>query len=168
VLCLWLNPWRPKLGRKMLAKGGNAIDAAAAIQFALNVEEPMMTGIGGGAFIMIYSAKDKKVFVIDSRERAPYKAKPDQFLNPDGSEMDFYEAQSMGIAVGVPGTLLGTATALKKFGTMKLADVMQPAIKMARDGIIISKDFGQWLSNDYKWKLEKNPRQGLPIFRFER
>ena len=158
------QPLAAKAGAEMLAKGGNAIDAAAAIQFALNVEEPMMTGIGGGAFIMIYSAKDKKVFVIDSRERAPYKAKPNQFLNPDGSEMDFYEAQSMGIAVGVPGTLLGTATALKKFGTMKLADVMQPAIKMARDGIIISKDFGQWLSDDYKWKLEKTPGKAYSFF----
>jgi len=158
------QPLAAKAGAAMLAKGGNAIDAAAAIQFALNVEEPMMTGIGGGAFIMIYSAKHKRVFVIDSRERAPFNAKPDQFLNPDGSEMDFYEAQSMGIAVGVPGTLLGTATALKKFGTMKLADVMKPAIKMARDGIIISKDFGQWLSNDYKWKLEKTPGNAYSFF----
>ncbi|NTV37821.1 MAG: gamma-glutamyltransferase, partial [Anaerolineales bacterium] len=158
------QPLAAKAGAKMLAMGGNAIDAAVAIQFALNVEEPMMTGIGGGNFIMIYSAKHKKVFVIDSRERAPAKAKPDQFLNPDGSEMDFYKAQSMGIAVGVPGTLLGTATALKNFGTMKLADVMQPAIKMARDGIIISKDFGQWLSDDYKWKLEKTPGEAYTFF----
>jgi gamma-glutamyltranspeptidase / glutathione hydrolase len=158
------QPLAAKAGAAMLAKGGNAIDAAAAIQFALNVEEPMMTGIGGGAFIMIYSAKHKKVFVIDSRERAPFKATPDQFLNPDGSEMDFYVAQSHGIAVGVPGTLLGTATALKKFGTMKLAEVMQPAIKMAREGITISEDFGQWLSDDYQWKLEKTPGKAYTFF----
>lgn len=158
------QPLAAKAGAEMLARGGNAIDAAAAIQFALNVEEPMMTGIGGGAFIMFYSAKDRKVYVIDSRERAPAKAKPDQFLNPDGSEMDFYEAQSQGIAVGVPGTLLGTATALKHFGTMSLAEVMQPAIKMARDGIIISEDFGQWLSDDYKWKLEKTPGKAYTFF----
>jgi gamma-glutamyltranspeptidase/glutathione hydrolase len=158
------QPLAAKAGAAMLAKGGNAIDAAAAIQFALNVEEPMMTGIGGGAFIMFYSAKDKKVFVIDSRERAPFKAKPDQFLNPDGTEMDFYVAQSQGIAVGVPGTLLGTATALKQFGTMELPEVMQPAIKMARDGIIISADFGQWLSDDYKWKLEKTPGKAYSFF----
>jgi gamma-glutamyltranspeptidase/glutathione hydrolase len=158
------QPLAAKAGAEMLAKGGNAIDAAAAIQFALNVEEPMMTGIGGGAFIMIYSAKDKKVYVIDSRERAPFKAKEDQFLNPDGSPMDFYVAQSQGIAVGVPGTLLGTATALKKFGTMKLAEVMQPAIKMAREGITISEDFGQWLSDDYKWKLEKTSGKAYAFF----
>lgn len=158
------QPLSAKAGAAMLAKGGNAIDAAAAIQFALNVEEPMMTGIGGGAFIMIYSAKHKRVFVIDSRERAPFKAQPDQFLNEDGSEMDFYEAQSQGIAVGVPGTLLGTATALKKFGTMKLAEVLQPAIKLAREGITISEDFGQWLSDDYKWKLEKTPGKAYPFF----
>ena len=73
------QPLAAKAGAEMLAKGGNAIDAAAAIQFALNVEEPMMTGIGGGAFIMIYSAKDKKVYVIDSRERAPFKASQTSF-----------------------------------------------------------------------------------------
>ena len=158
------QPLAAKAGAKMLAMGGNAIDAAVAIQFALNVEEPMMTGIGGGNFIMIYSAKDKKVYVIDGREKAPAGAKPDQFLNPDGSEMDFYVAQSQGIAVGVPGTLKGTVKALTKFGTMKLSTVMQPAIDMASDGIIISEDFGQWLSDAYEWKLAKTPGKAYSFY----
>jgi gamma-glutamyltranspeptidase/glutathione hydrolase len=64
----------------------------------------------------------------------------------------------------VPGTLLGTATALKIFGTMKLAEVLQPAIKMAKEGIVISDDFGQWLSDDYKWKLEKTPGKAYTFF----
>jgi len=158
------QPISARAGAEMLAKGGNAIDAAAAIQFALNVEEPMMTGIGGGAFILVYMAKDQEVYVIDSRERAPKKAKPDQFLDENGKPMDFYKAQASGLSVGVPGTLLGTVTALQEFGTMGLDEVMQPAIRMASEGIPISADFAQWLSEDYEWKIAIEPGKAYSFF----
>jgi len=124
------HPLAARAGAEILEKGGNAIDAAAAIQFALNVEEPMMTGIGGGCFIMIYSANDKKTYVIDGRERSPLGLLADPFPVIVGPKS--------GTSVGVPGTLLATATAIERFGTMKLSEVMAPAIKMAEEGIPVS------------------------------
>lgn len=150
------QPLAAKAGAEMLARGGNAIDAAAAIQFALNVEEPMMTGIGGGCFIMIYSAKDKKTYVIDGRERAPAAATPRWFLDASGNPLPFNDAVASGRSVGVPGTLMATATALERFGTLGLADVMQPAIKMADDGITVTPFLADSLAGSVG-KLKKTP-----------
>src|SRR5690625_7697865 len=75
------HPLGSKVGSDVLRNGGNAIDAAVAIQFALNVAEPMMSGIGGGAFLMYYDAETEDVSVINSRERAPGGATPDMFID---------------------------------------------------------------------------------------
>ena len=84
-------------GARMLENGGNAIDAAAAIQFALNVVEPQFSGIGGGGFMVIHLAKQNKTFVVESREKAPAAATPDMFLG-----QTFTGASTSGLAVGVP------------------------------------------------------------------
>ena len=128
------HPLAAQVGRDVLAAGGNAIDAAAAIQFALNVVEPQSSGIGGGAFIMVYSAKDKKTFVIDSRERAPAAATPGMF-----GSLSFEDASTTGISVGVPGTLAGWNTALSKWGTRNLSSTLQPAIGLADNGFKVGK-----------------------------
>src|SRR5690625_1570195 len=75
------HPLGSKVGSDVLRNGGNAIDAAVAIQFALNVAEPMMSGIGGGAFLMYYDAETEDVSIINSRERAPGGATPDMFID---------------------------------------------------------------------------------------
>lgn len=123
------NPLAAKAGADMLAAGGNAIDAAAAIQFALNVVEPQSSGIGGGGFMMVYVAKENRTYAVDSREKAPAAATPTMF-----GTLSFENASTTGISVGVPGTLRGVSTALKSWGTITLAKALEPAIALAETG----------------------------------
>jgi gamma-glutamyltranspeptidase/glutathione hydrolase len=121
-------------GVEMLAAGGNAIDAAVASAFAVGVTQPFSTGIGGGAFILLRLA-DGKVVAIDGRETAPGAADRDMFVRPGVAE----DASSYGaLAVGTPGMVAGLALALERYGTLTLAEVMAPAIRLARDGFAIS------------------------------
>ena len=121
-------------GVKMLAAGGNAIDAAVAAAFAVGVTQPFSTGIGGGAFILLRLANGE-VVAIDGRETAPGAADRDMFVRPGVAE----DASAYGaLAVGTPGMVAGLALALERYGTMTLAQVMAPAIRLARDGFAIS------------------------------
>ncbi len=123
-----------RAGVEMLAAGGNAIDAAVASAFAVGVTQPFSTGIGGGAFILIRLA-DGKVVAIDGRETAPGAADRDMYVRPGVAE----DASSYGaLAIGTPGMVAGLALALERYGTMSLAQVMAPAIRLARDGFAIS------------------------------
>jgi gamma-glutamyltranspeptidase/glutathione hydrolase len=128
------EPAAAQVGADVLRQGGNAIDAAAAVQFALNVLEPQSSGVGGGGFMMIHLAKHDTTFVIDCRESAPAAATPDMFA----SQPSFSVRSTSGYAVGIPGTLLCVTTALDNWGTFALSDVLQPAIDMAENGIRIS------------------------------
>ena len=132
------EPNAARVGAEILRQGGNAIDAAAAVQFALNVVEPESSGIGGGGFMLVYLAREKKVFAVDSREKAPAAASPDMFVPffDHGSSV-FSLASTSGLAVGVPGTLLGVATALENWGTISLARALAPAIELAEEGFRI-------------------------------
>lgn len=136
------HPLAAEAGARALERGGNAIDAAAAIQFALNVVEPQFSGIGGGGFMMIHLAKTNQTFAIDCREKAPAAATPDMFLDltkPGNPPFSFTDASTSGIAVGVPGTPMCLHTALKHWGTTRLADAVQSAIKLADEGFRINK-----------------------------
>jgi gamma-glutamyltranspeptidase / glutathione hydrolase len=128
------HPLAAQVGRDVLAAGGNAIDAAAAVQFALNVVEPQSSGIGGGGFMMVFVAKEKKIHVIDSREKAPAAATPTMF-----GDLGFEDGSTTGISVGVPGTLMGVQTALNKWGTQPLAKTLAPAIGLAENGFPVGK-----------------------------
>ncbi len=123
------NPYGAEAGAKILEKGGNAIDAAVAIAYALNVVEPQSAGIGGGGFMMIHLADSGQTFAIDSREKAPAAATPDQFAG-----MTFLSASTSGIAVGVPGMVRGTALAVERWGRLPLAAAIAPAIDLAGKG----------------------------------
>lgn len=138
------HPAAAQVGRDILAKGGNAIDAAAGIQFALNVAEPYMSGIGGGGFMMIYLKDQNKITVIDSREVAPAKVTPDLFLQADGKPIPFEERHTNGKAVGIPGTLLGVEHALQSYGTWELGEVVEPSIELAEKGVRVN-----WISAAY-------------------
>src|SRR5687768_11674544 len=127
------HPLAAEAGAKMLRDGGNAIDAAAAIQFALNVVEPEFSGIGGGGFMMVHLANGKQTFVFEGREKAPATADTTLFTI-NGANQGFTPASTSGQAVGVPGTLMVVATAVQRFGKKRLSEVMEPAIKLARDG----------------------------------
>lgn len=131
------HPLASQIGAEVLKNGGNAIDAAVAIQFALNVTEPMMSGIGGGGFLMYYDAEADETLILNSRERAPAGATPDMFLKADGEPIPFAERATGGKAVGVPGTLKGLENALEKWGTMSMEELIDPAIQLAQDGFPI-------------------------------
>lgn len=121
------NPYGAQAGASVLERGGNAIDAAVAIAYALNVVEPQSAGIGGGGFMMIHHAATGKTTTIDSREKAPAGATPGMFVGVTRPDLN-------GIAVGVPGMVRGTALALETYGQLPLAAVLQPAIQLADQG----------------------------------
>jgi gamma-glutamyltranspeptidase/glutathione hydrolase len=123
------NPYGAEAGARILEQGGNAIDAAVAIAYALNVVEPQSAGIGGGGFMMIHLAGNGTTFAIDSRERAPAGATPTMFVG-----RSFAAASTSGIAVGVPGMVRGTALAVERWGRLPLAASLAPAIRLAGDG----------------------------------
>ncbi len=126
-----------RAGVAILKRGGNAVDAAVALAFALAVVEPAAGNLGGGGFMLIRLADGKTTF-LDYRETAPGKATRDMYIGKDG-KLDA-EASVIGYrSVAVPGTVAGLALALKTCGSMKLADVMAPAILLAENGFPISE-----------------------------
>lgn len=134
------HPLAAQAGADVLARGGNAVDAAAAIQFMLNVVEPQFSGIGGGGFYMIHLARQNKTFAIDAREKAPAAATPTQFvLTGVPAAQRFAIASTSGLAVGVPGTLAAVDTALRHWGTTRLADALAPAIRVAERGFHVNR-----------------------------
>jgi gamma-glutamyltranspeptidase / glutathione hydrolase len=125
------------VGAEIMKRGGNAIDAAVAVGFALAVVSPEAGNIGGGGFMLIRLANGRAAF-IDYREVAPAKASRDMYVKSDGTVDS--QASLFGYrAVGVPGTVAGLALALRTYGTMKLADVMAPAIRLAEEGFPVSE-----------------------------
>jgi len=131
------EPLASKAGLEILKRGGNAVDAAVATAFALAVVEPAAGNIGGGGFMLVRLANGKTTF-FDYREMAPGKATRDMYIKLDG-KLD-PEASTIGYrSVAVPGTVAGLALALKTHGTMKLADVMAPAIRLAEQGFPLSE-----------------------------
>ena len=146
------HPLASEIGAEVLKKGGNAVDAAVAVQFALNVTEPMMSGVGGGGFLMYYDAKKKNTTIINSRERAPQGATPDMFLDENGKAIPFSERAQGGTAVGVPGTLKGLETALAKWGTRPMKQLIDPSVKLAQKGFPIDSVLAQAIE-DNKDKL---------------
>ncbi|WP_052344628.1 gamma-glutamyltransferase [Thermocrispum municipale] len=131
-----------RAGLSVLRKGGNAVDAAVAAAAVLGVTEPYSCGIGGGGFMMIYTAKDRKVHAIDHREKAPKAMQPDAFFE-DGKVLPFDDARYSGRSVGVPGTVAGWEEALDRFGTKSLRQVLQPAISVARNGFEVDETFAE-------------------------
>lgn len=137
------HPRAAEAGAEILRRGGNAVDAAAAVQFALNVVEPQSSGIGGGGFMMIYLVRTGQTMVLDGREAAPSASTPDQFLGPDGRPITFDEAHVRGTAVGVPGTVMQVVTALERFGTLSLSETLEPAVELAEGGFRVNRFLAQ-------------------------
>jgi gamma-glutamyltranspeptidase/glutathione hydrolase len=133
------EPAAARAGRAILEAGGNAIDAAAGVAFALNVVEPQSSGVGGGGFMIIYLAKQKQTLVVDSRERTPAAGDANMFLDSKGDPFGFSIRSTSGIGVGVPGMVRGLKLALDRWGTMSFAEVLGPAIDLAEKGFRVSK-----------------------------
>ena len=125
-----------RVGVDILKQGGNAVDAAIAVGFALAVTHPQAGNLGGGGFMLLRTAAGRTT-AIDFREMAPARASRDMFLDKQGNA-DSKLSLTSHLASGTPGTVAGFALAAQKYGTLPLSTLLAPAIKLARDGIIVN------------------------------
>ncbi|BAK74918.1 gamma-glutamyltransferase [Pseudogulbenkiania sp. NH8B] len=133
-----------RIGLDVLKRGGNAVDAAVAVGFALAVVLPNAGNLGGGGFMVLHDAKSGQDVALDFREIAPAKASRDMYLDEKGNVAEGRSTYTH-LAVGVPGTVAGMEHALKRWGTMKLADLIAPSIKLAEGGIVVSPTMAKML-----------------------
>ncbi len=135
-----------RVGVEILRRGGNAVDAAVAVGFALAVTLPKAGNLGGGGFMLVHIASRNETVAIDYRETAPAAATRDMFLGPSG-EPDPGKSRDTGLSVGVPGTVAGLALALERYGSGKfsLAELIAPAERLAREGFTVEGDLADSL-----------------------
>lgn len=138
-----------KIGLDILKAGGNAVDAAVGIGFALAVALPNAGNLGGGGFMVVHDAKTGKSVALDFREIAPAKATRDMYLDAKGNVIDGKSLYTH-YAVGVPGTVAGMEHALKTWGTMPLAKVVAPAAALAEQGFPVSETLAKILQQEKK------------------
>src|SRR5215211_2897970 len=135
------QPLASQVGLEILKRGGNAVDAAIAMAAMLNVTEPMMTGIGGDAFMLVYWSKTKELKGLNASGRAPRALTLDYFARKKTTKTPEFGMES----ITVPGAFDGWVTLLEKYGTMKLPDVLAPAIECAENGFpVMEKTAEDW------------------------
>jgi gamma-glutamyltranspeptidase/glutathione hydrolase len=146
-----------RIGTDVLRRGGNAVDAAVATGFAMAVTYPRAGNLGGGGFMIIHSRERGEDAAIDYRETAPAAVTPDIFLGPDGKP-DIAKSRDSALGIGVPGTVAGLALALEKYGSgqFTLADLLRPAIDLARVGVVITDDSADTLP-DWHRRMSRWP-----------
>jgi gamma-glutamyltranspeptidase/glutathione hydrolase len=148
------HPLAVDAGFEVLSRGGTAMDAAIAVQFVLGLVEPQSSGLGGGGFIVYYSAADGRVRTYDGRETAPAAAQPDRFVGLFGRPISFIDAVLSGKSVGVPGLLAGLEAAHRNHGRREWATLAKPAIDLAEQGFPVSPrlrallEWDRWLARD--------------------
>lgn len=123
----------------VLEHGGNAVDAAVAAAFALSVVEQYHSGLGGGEFALVRMVQDGKVFALDTRESAPSNAHSEMYIGPTTGEKITDSSYRGGLAVGVPGSVAGRAALIQKFGNLSLSEIVQPSVKLAKDGFVVDR-----------------------------
>jgi gamma-glutamyltranspeptidase/glutathione hydrolase len=141
-------------GLSILKQGGNAVDAAVAVGYALAVVHPCCGNIGGGGFMTVHLANGRDLF-LDFRERAPLRATATMFQDKQGNVVKGLSTDSY-LGVGTPGTVMGLDTALAKYGTMPLARVMAPAIDLAEHGFVLTQGDVN-IVNQRTWDFAKHP-----------
>jgi gamma-glutamyltranspeptidase/glutathione hydrolase len=161
------------VGVEVLKRGGNAVDAAVAVGFALAVVLPNAGNVAGGGFMIVHDGRSGKDVAIDFREMAPAKATRDMYLDDKGQVVPDRSLYTH-LAVGIPGTVAGLAHVLQKYGTRKLSEVVAPAIRLAREGFTVSDELASLLKEERK-HLEPWPatraiffREGRPLRAGER
>lgn len=144
-----------QVGLDVLARGGNAADAAVATAAALGVTEPYSAGIGGGGFLVYYDARTHRVTTIDGRETAPASFTETTFRDPaTGAPLPFAKAVSSGLSVGVPGTPALWDKAARELGTWRLAELLKPAERLAAQGFVVDQTFAdQTAANEARFRL---------------
>ena len=139
------HPLATQVGLDILKNGGNAIDAAVAVHFALAVVFPAAGNIGGGGFL-VYRTNEGKFFTLDYREKAPMKAGRDMYLDENG-EVDNEKSILGHLASGVPGSVDGMVTVHEKYGKMSWKEILQPAIDLAKNGFLLTEKEASALNN---------------------
>jgi len=152
-----VDEYASQVGIEILKKGGNAVDAAVAVGFALAVTYPSAGNIGGGGFMIIRFPDTKEVVALDFREMAPGRASADMYLDDEG---EYIKGKSLYgyLAVGVPGTVKGFELAMEKYGSLNWEDVIGPAVKLADKGFKLTKkraDSFNWLKKRFKHGTEE-------------
>jgi gamma-glutamyltranspeptidase/glutathione hydrolase len=137
-----------KAGLSILRQGGNAADAAVAAAAALGVTEPFSSGLGGGGYFVYYDARHHSVTTIDGRETAPAAFTERTFLDPSGTPYPFATAVTSGLSVGVPGTPATWQTAARRFGSKPVAQLLQPAIRIAERGFTVDQTFADQVAQN--------------------
>jgi len=158
------QPQAAEAGAEILRKGGDAVDAAMAIQYALGVTEPQSSGIGGGSFILVWRALDHSAWFIDGREAAPMAVSANQF-----EAFNFDQASMTGLSVGVPGTVAAFQVAHTRWGNLASGENLEPAIALAEKGFPLGKYVAKMLADKkYQPRLNEAARaifmpNGRPI-----
>ena len=147
------DEYASEVGVEILKNGGNAVDAAVAVAYTLAVTHPRAGNIGGGGFMLVYIKEDDKVYAIDFREKAPYLAYKDMFLDDQGN-VDNEKARRSIFSVGVPGTVAGLELAYDTFGSYSRSLLLQPAIELAQKGFIVDSDQKKILEEKKAWLIQ--------------
>jgi len=155
------HPLAVEAGYEVLKRGGSALDAAVAVQMVLGLVEPESSGIGGGAFLLHWSEKEKKLRSYDGRETAPAAVRPGLFLNRENKPLNFHEAAVGGRSVGVPGVLRMLELAHRRHGRLPWSELFGHAIKAAEEGFVLSPKLHAFLERE---RFLRNDSQARSIF----
>jgi len=142
------NPYAAQAGLEVLRAGGSAADAAVAVQLVLGLVEPQSSGLGGGGFLLYWSARERGVHSYDGREAAPAAAREDRFVEPSGRTTPFFDAVVSGRSIGVPGIVRLLELAHARHGRLPWARLFAPAIVLATDGFRMSPRLHRLLEGD--------------------
>jgi len=153
------NPLATEAGLEILRAGGDAVDAAVGVQLVLGLVEPQSSGIGGGAFLLVWSAKERRLRSYDGRETAPATARPNRFLDAAGRPLRFREAMASGLSVGVPGALRMLELAHRNHGRLPWRTLFAPAVRIAEQGFPMSGRLHKLLERDRDLRDDPDARR---------
>ncbi|MDO8596727.1 MAG: gamma-glutamyltransferase, partial [Sulfuricaulis sp.] len=156
------HPLATQAGHEVLARGGNAFDAAVAVAAALAFVEPYNSGLGGGGFFLLHRARDGFEVMIDARERAPLAATRDMYLNREGQPVPGLSIDGA-LAAGIPGNPAGLTHLAEKYGKLPLKQSLAPAIRLARDGFPVTLHYGKMTLRQHD-RLENFPETARVFF----
>ncbi len=158
------NPYAAEVAAEVLRDGGHAVDAAIAAHAVLGLVEPQSSGLGGGAFMLVYERSSDQLFALDGRETAPAGAHADMFLEA-GEPMGFVDAWQSGLAVGVPGTVALYEASHRAFGRLDFPALLAPAIELAEQGFVVSPRLEGFLKRlQGVGRLSQNPATAVYFY----
>jgi gamma-glutamyltranspeptidase / glutathione hydrolase len=156
------DPRAVEAGLEVLRRGGHAVDAAIAVHAVLGLVEPQSSGLGGGAFMVVYERATGEIMVFDGRETAPMATGPDLFLKPDGEPMDYVSAWQSGKSIGVPGQVALYGAAHERFGQVAWESLFDDAIALSEEGFVVSPRLADLLANERLRQFMRLDDEGNP------